>query len=603
MPTRYNTGNPIESTDVRDMSDNAKNFDEFSNSSSITFTDRFGVNRPTIEGVIEKSGFKPGSGDFSSGFTVNEGMRNLAWLNPLPSGDNNWYSWSGEIPAGGKVVPPNSTPSSTGGSMWVQRTDQLLRADLASADGASNIGFSNPSDPELPSATNLDVYTKRLASSINLAFRDISNYGYTEGMGNALPAIQAAIDSLPARGGVVMLPPHHINIAPVAGKMIELGDGDSGTSFSTKNGIKLVGAGAGFGVSGALVPTILNYAGSTISPSSLISVKGRVSDCRIEGVFLSLNGKCGGISINATSGSDFESIKIVNPAPSTAALSVIGGSSPVGNYNVFNRFSKISIGLLSPNSIGLYMDGDWSVQNDTWISNFELMRIENFAGATGTKMAWFKFVDSCTFTRCHFDNKPEPNSLGVVFDGASNNDFPSGLAFYDCSVHQTSVIESPTGKILKNYFYGLGVYDNEILPTDPRLCGITAKGEVFGEFLYGSPWKSVAATITSGSGAITTVAGAVQYQVLGATVNIRGTVFITTNGTGAGFIRIQLPVGVPSSLENCFFVGRNTTTGGALVGQMAAASNTIFLRKFDDTYPGANGAQLEFSGSYMVIKV
>ena len=51
MSTRYNTGNPIESTDVRDMSDNAKNLDLFSNSSELSFDDRFGVERKTIHGM------------------------------------------------------------------------------------------------------------------------------------------------------------------------------------------------------------------------------------------------------------------------------------------------------------------------------------------------------------------------------------------------------------------------------------------------------------------------------------------------------------------------------------------------------------------------
>ena len=55
MSTRYNTGNPIESTDVRDMSDNAKNFDEFSNSSSDTFTDRLGYERLTVNGAIKRT--------------------------------------------------------------------------------------------------------------------------------------------------------------------------------------------------------------------------------------------------------------------------------------------------------------------------------------------------------------------------------------------------------------------------------------------------------------------------------------------------------------------------------------------------------------------
>jgi len=88
MSTRYNTGNPIESTDVRDMSDNAKNFDEFSNSQLPNFQDRFGVQRETISGIksradyvinqieidganaVEAVGFERGAGDFVTGFTV-----------------------------------------------------------------------------------------------------------------------------------------------------------------------------------------------------------------------------------------------------------------------------------------------------------------------------------------------------------------------------------------------------------------------------------------------------------------------------------------------------------------------------------------------------
>lgn len=545
--------------------------------------------RSIWERLAAESGYNLVLGSFEEGGTL-VNTDDVLWskrLNKIFSGP------VGTVAAGTNPV--------VGGFIAVN--NDTIRAQLEAPSGSSLIGFYNPSDQELSTQTNIDVYAKRLAASINLAFRDISNFGYTEGMSNALPAIQAAIDSLPARGGAVLLPPHHINIIPVSGKMIELGDGDGGTNFSTKNGIKIIGAGAGFGVSGALVPTILNYNGSATVTTPMISSKGRLSDCAIQGVFLSLNGKCGGISVNSTSGSDYESIKIINPAPNAIALAVIGGLAPTGNYNIFNRFSKISIALLSPNSIGLYMDGNFAAQNDTWISHFELMRIENFAGATGSTIAWFKFVDSCTFRRCHFDNKPEPTSNGVIFDATSNDGFPAGMAFYDCSVHQTAVMEDASHKIRKNYFYGNGTYDNEITPTHPLLCGITDTGKVFGEFLYGEPWKSVVATATAGTGTLTTVSGAVQYQSLGATVNIRGTVFITTNGTGAGFIRVQLPVEVPVANENCFFIGRNTATGGALVGQMAATSNTIFIRKFDDTYPGGNGAQLEFSGVYMVSKV
>lgn len=140
MSTRYNTGNPIESTDVRDMSDNAKNFDEFSNSMSDSFTDRFGEGRQTIEGSIRKAGFQPASFDFVTGGTLVSGDRNKAVFNPEPSGDNNWYAWQGELP---KLIPQNSTPETSGGlgdGAWKPVTDQSLRVELSSDSGASLIG-------------------------------------------------------------------------------------------------------------------------------------------------------------------------------------------------------------------------------------------------------------------------------------------------------------------------------------------------------------------------------------------------------------------------------------------------------------------------------
>lgn len=184
MSTRYNTGNPIESTDVRDMSDNAKNFDAFSVSTEQTFTDRFGRERLTVEGAIEKSGFKPGSGDFSTGFTVMPGMRNIAWLNPSPAGDNNWYSWSGDVPNSGKIIPPNSTPSSSG-SFWVLRTDNTIMNELSSPSGSGMIG-DNPGWPGV------------ITGTVNSRLIDLwSNAGISyENMGAALDGVKDDTDKV-----------------------------------------------------------------------------------------------------------------------------------------------------------------------------------------------------------------------------------------------------------------------------------------------------------------------------------------------------------------------------------------------------------------------
>ena len=54
--SRNNTGNPIGSGSPLDREDNTKNFDEAVNSSSTTWTDRFGVARPTVSSAADPTG-------------------------------------------------------------------------------------------------------------------------------------------------------------------------------------------------------------------------------------------------------------------------------------------------------------------------------------------------------------------------------------------------------------------------------------------------------------------------------------------------------------------------------------------------------------------
>ena len=55
----FNTGNPIGSTDARDLSDNAQNFDQAVNQrNSTTWTDRLGVTRKTVFGAFQEITYK-----------------------------------------------------------------------------------------------------------------------------------------------------------------------------------------------------------------------------------------------------------------------------------------------------------------------------------------------------------------------------------------------------------------------------------------------------------------------------------------------------------------------------------------------------------------
>ena len=126
--TTYNTGNPIGSTDARDRSDNSENLDLAVNSLSQTFVDRLGVTRDTLEGIYQKSAYYR-AGTFDTGYTLTNNRQTLAY-------GNIEYSWSGVFP---KVVSAGSTPSTSGGvgaGSWVDRTQETLRAELASEVGA-----------------------------------------------------------------------------------------------------------------------------------------------------------------------------------------------------------------------------------------------------------------------------------------------------------------------------------------------------------------------------------------------------------------------------------------------------------------------------------
>lgn len=108
------------------------------------------VTNTTLDGLFSDIGFKPVTGSFQAGGTLNN-----RWEVLLNTADNNYYQWFGVLP---KIVPAGSTPASTGGvgpGAWVNQTDLTLRTDLKSKVGYSTIGeFSSISDLRSSSSYN-----------------------------------------------------------------------------------------------------------------------------------------------------------------------------------------------------------------------------------------------------------------------------------------------------------------------------------------------------------------------------------------------------------------------------------------------------------------
>ncbi|EOG1815653.1 hypothetical protein ACK3RA_001012 [Enterobacter hormaechei] len=138
------TNLPVPSESPRDLKFNAGKIDEFVTSLVHTYVDRFGNEHYTIEGLrwlaqqaIAQYGWIP-VGTFHDGATLtlpNQILKDTT--------DGEYYRWDGSLP---KVVPAGSTPASTGGTgvgAWISVGDSTLRALLASATGAQQIGTNH----------------------------------------------------------------------------------------------------------------------------------------------------------------------------------------------------------------------------------------------------------------------------------------------------------------------------------------------------------------------------------------------------------------------------------------------------------------------------
>lgn len=114
----------------------------------------------------------------------------------------------------------------------------------------------------------------------------------------------------------------------------------------------------------------------------------------------------------------------------------------------------------------------------------------------------------------------------------------------------------------------------------------------------GTAFTAYTPTVTASSGTITTATASGRYKVLGKAIFLEVQVNITTNGTGAGVLNATLPGGITPA-ANFILAGRELAVNGQMLsGTIQTSGTTIGIMKYDNTYPGANGAVLVLSGIY-----
>lgn len=124
--TTYNTGNPIGSTDPRDLYDNAQNLDTAMHTAATTWADRLGNSRPSWAGA---TGYQS-LGDYAAGIQV------TTYNQVIRASGEYWRA------AAGTVLPYTTTGAGMPESgKFVSVGDAMLRADLVDGDGSSLVGF------------------------------------------------------------------------------------------------------------------------------------------------------------------------------------------------------------------------------------------------------------------------------------------------------------------------------------------------------------------------------------------------------------------------------------------------------------------------------
>ncbi|MDV0557160.1 hypothetical protein [Citrobacter portucalensis] len=180
------TNLPVPSESPRDLKFNAGKIDEFVTSESSEYIDRFGGKHRTIAGInydanqaITNYGYIT-KDSFEDGSTISNANECLRWKS-----NGEYYRWDGTFP---KVVPPASTPDSTGGigqGKWIGVGDASLRSNLNSDEGAG-----------LVRTTTGNTVQQELDKRLQPAEVNIKDF----------VSLRDAIAALPSDGGVVNVP-------------------------------------------------------------------------------------------------------------------------------------------------------------------------------------------------------------------------------------------------------------------------------------------------------------------------------------------------------------------------------------------------------------
>lgn len=114
-------------------------------------------------------------------------------------------------------------------------------------------------------------------------------------------------------------------------------------------------------------------------------------------------------------------------------------------------------------------------------------------------------------------------------------------------------------------------------------------------------WVRFTPTLSATSGTLTTAVADMYYIRRGNVVYFKTQIIITTNGSASGALLMTVPFGQVGSFGTVASGLQRVPQGYMVYGWLdGGGDNTMSIKFYNDTYPGADGAVIEISGFYEV---
>ncbi len=228
-----------------------------------------------------------------------------------------------------------------------------------------------------------------------------------------------------------------------------------------------------------------------------------------------------------------------------------------------------------------------------------------------TTTEWFQYVGKGKY--CIIIDEVGINNWGLPYDPNLNPSMSSpdltvwnnmqlwAIDFLDWVSNscQSAGLAGCNGLNWNSWIDGMGIYDYNSM--HQAGFALSTWGDIYRknylQHELNTSWTKFLPVVSAHTGTLGTISAVGQYMIVGHLVHVQTNITIQSNGSGAGFIKVKLPIGTSNGLTTTFS-GMNYANCQGISGIAPWGSDTISIFTYAGTYPGGSGSVLCLNGFY-----